>query len=62
MGKIIRKLSEKGEPKREIEDVLDMVKHRWVSYVYVTIEESKDPKILLAAIESQPKDAFVNIF
>lgn len=61
MGKIIRKLSEKGEPKREIEDVLDMVKHRWVSYVYVTIEESKDPKILLAAIDAQEQGQVLRI-
>lgn len=62
MGKIIRKLSEIDDVKRNKEHILDMVKSDWCSYVYATIEESKDPEILVAAIEGQPKNAHVNIF
>lgn len=56
MGKIIRKLSDKYLNEISDADLLDMVSHRWVSYANATIEQAKNPNILMAAIENQQKD------
>lgn len=61
MGRIIRTIEERND-KRTREDMLRIVQRDWSDYIYGTASQCKDPEILAVAIDSQPKDAYVNSF
>lgn len=60
MEKIVRKLSDKYLNGTSDADLLDMVSRRWETYRTATIEQAKNPDILMAAIENQQKDEIRN--